>query len=138
MAEWEKGLASLKAAYQEWNATKGGSIDTWVALMAEDMNLRSLAEGRQNLTFTKPRSGRDEAAEYLRGLTTDYAMEYYRVDRYICQDDHVVMVGQTAWTNKTTGKRVETPICDIWQFRGGKAVSLSEYYDTAKLAEASM
>ena len=137
MAEWGRNLERLKAAYQEWDATKGGSIDTWVALMAENMDLRSLADGRQSLSFTRPRSGRDEAAAYLRDLTTEFTMEYFRADRYVCQDDQIVMIGKTAWINKRTEKHVETPICDVWQFDGGAAVSLFEYYDTAKLAAAA-
>ena len=41
-----KNLAKLKDAYREWHDTKGKSVDSWMDLFAENVRLRSLAEGR--------------------------------------------------------------------------------------------
>jgi ketosteroid isomerase-like protein len=48
----------------------------------------------------------------------------------------VIALGSTAWTNKTTGKRVESLKSDVWKFRDGKAVSFLEFYDSFALIEA--
>ena len=45
--------------------------------------------------------------------------------------------GSTAWINKKTGKKAETPKVDFWRFRDGKAVEFYEYFDTACVAAAA-
>ena len=133
MAEWEAGLAKLKAAYAAWHDSKGGSIDTWIELLHDDCDFRSLANGRDMVPWTKRRHSRDDVRGYLKGLTDDFAMKEYKVDRFVCQDDTIVMIGSTAWTCKRTGKPIDTPKVDVWRFKNGKAVAFFEYFDTAEL-----
>jgi len=64
-------------------------------------------------------------------------MDHYTVDRYICQDDTVVVICSTAWRNRATGKRFDTPKVDVWRFKDGEVVSFFEYYDTASVGEAA-
>ena len=74
---------------------------------------------------------------YFDGLLTDWTMVHYTIDEYIAQGDTVVARGSTAWVNKQTGKRAETPKVDFWRFRDGKAVEFYEYFDTACVAAAA-
>ena len=129
----------LKRYYAKWNDTKGGSVDDWIELLDDNVDFRSRAMGRQEATaFTAPCSCKSEVKGYLDALTSDWTMIHYTADRYIEQDGHVCAVGSTAWTNKRTGKTVDTPKVDVWRFENGKAVSFYEYYDTAALMSAAV
>ncbi len=49
-------LEELKAAYKAWHDTRGTSVETWMALMANDVQMRSLADGKPGMEFTAPRT----------------------------------------------------------------------------------
>ncbi len=131
-------IAALRNAYEQWDKTKGQSLNTWMALIDEPFRLISMAGGRPGAEFTCEGCCRDDVQRYLGGLTGQWTMEYFRVDRYLADGDTVVAIGSTAWTNKATGKRFETLKADLWEFRDGKAVSFTEFYDSACVLEAAM
>jgi len=137
MAEAQTDLANLKAAIRAWNDTKGGSIDTWLDLMADRIDWRSLADGVQAVPWTETRKTKAEVRGYLDGLTAAFAMDHYTVEQYVCDGDTIVAIGTTAWHCKATSKRIDTPIVTVWRFEDGKVVSFFEYYDTARLVEAA-
>jgi ketosteroid isomerase-like protein len=136
MEQWETGFQKLKAAYDAWNRTKGKSLDQWTKLMAPKCDFRSLAAGQRGVPWTKTRRSPSEVTEYLTGLTSTFKMKHYTVDNYVCQGDTIVSIGRTAWTCKTTGKLLDTPIVGVWRFKDGKAIGFFEYYDTAQVADA--
>jgi uncharacterized protein len=130
-------LARLRAAYQAWHETKGQSIETWLALVADDIDFRSLADGAPHADWTKRRRTREEVRHYLTGLNAEFEMIHFYADRFVSEGDTIVMIGQTAWTHRRTGKKVYTPKVDVWQFKNGLAIAYAEYFDTARLAEAT-
>ena len=138
MAEWETVLGQLKQAYQAWHDSKGKSIETWLALCADQIDFRSLASGGHNVPWTCNWTSRLGVRAYLEGLTAQFEMEHFTVERYICQDDSIVVISQTAWVNPRTGRRIDTPKVDVWRFKDGKAVAYCEYYDTANVAQAAV
>ncbi len=84
MAEKQADLEKLKAAVRAWDDTKGKSIDTWLDLMADHVDWRSLADGVQAVPWTKTRKTRSEVQGYLVGLTSAFAMDHYTVEQYVC------------------------------------------------------
>lgn len=64
-------------------------------------------------------------------------MEFQVVDEYVAEGDRVCALIRTSWTNKTTGKIIETPKVDFWRFGGDKAIAFYEYYDTAAIFEGA-
>ena len=137
MSGRQTDLDRLKEAVREWHDTKGGSIDTWLGIMADVVDWRSLADGVRAVPWTKTGRTRDEVRGYLVGLTSAFAMVHYTVEQYVRDGDTIVAIGTTAWHCKATGKLVDTPIVTVWRFRDGKVVSFFEYYDTAKLLAAA-
>jgi uncharacterized protein len=137
MEQWETGINLLKAAYKAWNETKGTSVDTWLALMAEEIDFRSLANGLIDIPWTRTRTSRSEVGDYLQSLTSTFGMNHFTVDRYVCQGDTVVAIGSTAWHHLGSGKSFDTPIVNVWRFKEGKAISFFEYFDTARVAQAA-
>ena len=110
--------------------SKGKAVQQWLDLCAEEMDFRSLGQGGEGLEFAERRSSKAGVGEYLGQLVRDWDMVFYQVDDFIADGDRVAVVCRCSWTNRTTGKTVETPKVDIWHFRDGKAVYFMEYFDT--------
>lgn len=137
MAQWETGIERLKAAYKAWHDSKGESIDTWIGLLADSVDFRSLANGAHGVPWTRTRTTPAEVREYLSGLTSTFKMDHYTIKKYVCQDDTIVAIGSTGWRNKATGTPFDTPKVDVWRFKDGKIVAFFEYYDTAVVSQAA-
>ena len=132
-----QNLDRLKEAYRQWDASKGASIDAWLALVADHADFCSLAQGRPTVEFSARRGTRDEIRGYLEALTAEWAMIHYTPEYFIEQGDRIAMFGATSWRNKRTGKEVETAKADFWRFEDGKAVQFYEMFDTAALLAAA-
>jgi len=124
----------LAAAYHLWSESKGGSIDHWLSLMADEIDFRSLVDDMPQIPFGRRPQAREGVRQYLEGLTAQWEMLYYRVDRYIEQGEDVAVVGATSWRNRATGKVAETALVNLWRFKGGQAVGFFEFIDTDLIA----
>lgn len=134
-----QNVALLKEAYRLWHETKAGSVEQWLALMTDDIKFRSLAEGATPMAFTSLASCKADVQRYFAGLTSEWEMNYYRVDEYIAQGDRVVALGQISFKHKRTGKTLDTAKADFHRFRDGKICEFFEFYDTAAaLATATL
>lgn len=131
MANESDNVATLKDAYQRWHDSKAGSVDHWLNLMTDDVQIRSLAAGAVEMQFIRPSCCKDDVKQYFTGLTSAWEMIYYRVDEYIAQGDRVVALAQVSFKHKKTGKTLVTPKADFHRFRDGKICDCFEFYDTA-------
>lgn len=137
MSDAQTNKAVLQAAYRKWHDSRGGSVDHWMEIVAEDIDFGSLAEGAAPMEFTAPISGRDRLATYFNGLLDGWKMDHYTIDTIVAEGDYAVAIGSTKWRNKASGKVLDTPKVDVWQFKDGKAVKFYEYFDTAKAFAAA-
>jgi len=133
----EMHVATLREAYREWERSYGVNADCWLSFLDDNVTLRSLSEGRPGMEFTRRRQSKAEVAAYLTALTTDWQMNYFRMEEFVAQGDRVVAIGSCGWTNLKTGKTVNTPKVDVWRFRNGKATEFFELYDTAAVQAAA-
>lgn len=131
MSEAAANKAILKEAFERWHETKGGSVDHWLSILADEVDFRSLADGKPGLEFTARRRSKTEVTEYMSGLIAMFEMIHYTVDMYIAEDDRVVAVGRTSWRNRATGETFDTPKADVARFKDGKITAFYEIYDTA-------
>lgn len=127
----------LKAAYKIWNDSKGLEQGGWLELIGEHMHISSMGEEHDALAFAARRSNREEAVAYMTAITKDWAMLHWTPDVYVSDGERVAMFGTCAWTNKATGKIADVRIAHLWQFENGKAVSLTEVFDTARAVIAA-
>lgn len=127
----------LAREYKRWHDSKGGSVESWLHIVDNNIQFGSLAEGMPAATFTARVNGKQDLKRYFDGLRDGWEMIHYTVDDLIVDGDRAVAVGSTAWRNKRTGKVCETPKVDVWRFHDGRAVEFYEYFDTAKLIEAA-
>jgi len=131
-------LEELRSAYREWDESRGADPCVWLDLMADDVVLRSIADGSAGMEFSAPRQGIAEAAQYFAELTRAWEMLYFVVDDLFSAGDRAVMVGRCAWRYRATGKEVASPTAHIWRFRDEKIVSFEEFYDTARALAATV
>ena len=137
MSDEASNVAVLKEAYRRWNDSRGGSVDHWMSICAENISFGSLIQGAApKVAYMTGYNARDELGRYFEGLARDWEMIEYKVNHLVAQQDRVVMLGHCAWRNKHSGKVVSTPKADSWRFANGKAVEYYEYFDTAQVIAA--
>ena len=137
MASTSDTVAKLKDAYGKWHKSKGGSVQAWLDLMVDDVKCFSLAGGAPGAEFTAKIHSKKDFERYFEGLVADWEMIHYTTNHFIVEGDNVAVRGSTAWKNRETGKKVETPKADFWTFSNDKVVEFHEYYDTAALFAAA-
>lgn len=132
-----KNLEKVKAAYQAWNDSKGASVDTWRALMADKVTLTSVDETTPGLAFAKNRVSREDAVAYLSGITEGWSMVHFSPQFFLEDGDQVAMFGTCAWVNKATGKEAKTMIASHLLFEDGEVMSITDLFDTAAAGRAA-
>jgi ketosteroid isomerase-like protein len=130
-------LERLRAAYRRWDETRGASTEAWLDLIADDVTVRSIAEGSHGLKFSAPRAGRASVEQYFRDVAADWEMVFFRTEDFVAEGDRVVMIGRCAWKHRRTGRSVESAITHLWRFRGAQVVEFLEFFDTAAAAAAA-
>ena len=130
-------LDQLAIAYKNWRETKGGNVDEVLGLMADDVQMRSIAQPQVPHALTEHRSSKDQAREYFEVLSRDWEMIDFPQDKIVADRDTIVWVGRCSWRNRQTGQEIDTPKVDIWTFRDGKAVDFFELYDTLAFARVT-
>lgn len=124
-------MDQLKRVYKNWHETKGGNADEMIALLAEDATWGSIANGTHGIEFARELLSRSNVMNYFERFAKDWEVIFCRVERMISEGNSIVVLTETSWRHKRTGKMFMTPKVDVWDFRRGKAVSYFEYFDTA-------
>lgn len=137
MSTPDENVAKLRYAYQQWYDTRGGSTQVWLDLMADDVRMRSLADGAGGMEFTRANAGKAAVTAYFDGLAADWEMLRFNADEFIAQGDRVVALSVVAFRHRKTGKVAESPKADVVRFRDGKIVEFFEFYDTAAALAAT-
>ncbi len=137
MGNEARNVGLLKEGYKLWHDSKGGSLDYWMNIVADDIQFGSIARGAPPLAFTKPVSNKQALRGYFDGLLGDFTMIHYTIENYVAEGDIVFVRCTTSWRNKKTGKDFETPKADFWRFRDGKIVEFYEFFDTALVMAAT-
>ena len=123
----------LKGAYAAWKQSRGAGVDDWLAILAPDAKLGSLAEGAPGAEFSQGGEGHEAVRRYLERLNADWEMITFDMDDYIADGDRVAVMGHCSWRNRQSGRVISTKKADFWRFRGGKVVEFFEFYDTAEV-----
>lgn len=124
----------LAHAYARWQETRGASADLFLALMAEDVRLSTVLDPPDLHPMAQDRIGLEYARDYLESLALNLEMLAFPTEEIVAQGDTVVWIGACHWRDRRTGLETNTPKIDVWHFRGDKAVSLFEMFDTLGFA----
>ena len=130
-------LERLKAAYKAWDACKGREPNCWLDLFADNVRIQSLANPSKALAFASERKSKADAAGYFTNLAQHWSMIHWTPHTFVAEGDKIAVFATCAWTNKQTGKQVETPSAHLWEFENGKATSVIEIFDSARVLAAA-
>jgi ketosteroid isomerase-like protein len=137
MTAMERTIETVKEAYRKWGEAKEQSYEQWFALLADNIEWKSLADGEKGMEFTGNCCSKEQVRAYFKGLAQDWEMQSYVAHDFIAQDPWVVMRGECTWKYRKTGKVVRTPKADFLRFQDGKVVEFMEFFDTAKALAAT-
>lgn len=137
MTPEERNVALLRPLYEAWNATKGASFGSFLEILADDVDWRSLADGGVGMEFTRSCTTKEDVRRYFEGMGRDWEMLHYTVDDYVAQGDRVVALGRCGFRHRRTGRIVETEKADVVRIRDGRVISFFEFYDTAGVDAAT-
>jgi len=129
-------VAALEHVYRRWSESGGTCADEVLALLDEQVEMRSVLAAEVPSEISGSHLSRDRAAEYFAAVPRDWEMIYFDVYQFIADGDDVVMVGRCAWRNRATGTEVDTPKVDIWHFENGRATRFMEMFDSLAFARA--
>ena len=130
-------LEKLKAAYKAWDACKGREAECWLDIFADHVRIQSLAGESRALAFAAERKSKADAAGYFSSLAQHWSMVHWTPQTFVTEGDRIAVFATCAWTNKATGKTVETPSAHLWQFENGYATSVIEIFDSARVMAAA-
>ncbi|QEL15098.1 nuclear transport factor 2 family protein [Limnoglobus roseus] len=132
-----ENVAKLQKAYERWHETKGASVPDWLAIVSDDVILRSPGDVAAGSAFTGGHKGKGAVEAYFSGLNADWEMVHYTVDEFIEQGDRVVVLSRVAFKSRKTNKVATSAKADVFRFRGGEVVELVEFFDTFAAVSAT-
>ena len=133
----EVTLAAVRRAYQIWNDSRGEDVEALMSLMADNVQLTTLANGASPLEFSRPCRNKKELTRYFEGLLGDWDLLDAAIEEIVCDRDCVVVLLDTSWRNRRTDKYFESPAAHAWRFRDGKATHVRLFFDTARWSHAA-
>ncbi len=132
-----ENLERLRTAYKVWHDSKGSKSDIWLDLMSDNVQFKSMGGASPLLAFASERRNKIEAAAYFAGLTKDWTMVHWTPQTYVSEGDRIAVFSTCAWTHKITGKLAEVANSHLWVFENGKAVAVTEIFDSARAIAAA-
>jgi len=131
----QENIEKLKEGYRLWHEGKASSYEFWMDLMHDNVNFASIAEGKRGFEFASTKSAKEEVRDYFEGVVQQWEMIHYTPHEYLAQGDRIVMLGETSWRNRKTGKVVDTKKCDVFRFEDKKIIEFMEFFDTAQAVD---
>jgi len=127
----QANISLLKQAYDAYGR---GDIQSLLGRVAKDIDWE-LPEVK-GIPFTGKRHGINQVADFFRILAECQKPRGFKPDRFLAQDDQVVVLGHATFAVKATGAEFSGDWCHIFRIAGGKIASFKEYYDTHQPAQA--
>src|SRR4051812_19220806 len=127
MSDEASNIATLKEAYRMWRETKGGSVDHWMGICDENIQLGSIAQGQPRVAYMTEYKVRDELAQYFEGLKRDWEMIEFKTDHFVAQGDRVVMLGSCSWrrqTHRQSSQHAESGFVALRERQGGRILRI--------------
>lgn len=85
--------------------------------------------------FGGVRHGRAGVVEVLSMVAADYQISRYRVTEMVGEGDVIWATSELSLLDRKTGRALTFPLVNRWQFKDGRIVSCSEYFDTAAVLQ---
>jgi ketosteroid isomerase-like protein len=127
-------MNDLTQTVKEMYAAFGrGDVGEIMQHVADDVLWES--EGPGELGFTGIRHGKQETLGFFDGIAREHANPKLEIHNYVSSADSVAAFGRYECTLKRSGRRVNSPVGHLFQFRSGKVVRYINLLDTAAYLE---
>ena len=115
-------------------AYERGDYEPIFAALDEDVvwSSNSLAN---HYRFGGTRRGRAGVVEALSMIAADYDISRYDVVEMVGEGDVIWATSELSLYDRKTGRPLTFPLVNRWQFRDGRIVSCSEFFDTAAVLQ---
>ena len=125
------------AVEQLYEAYARGDGERVAALIDDDIDW--MIHGPvQVFPFEGPRRGKAEVLDVLAAIAKDYALERYRPEVIIVEDDRAAVMSDVAFKQRATGRTLRMRLVDLLRFRDGRVVEFREFSDSFDAAEQAL
>ena len=111
-----------------------GDIAGLVGLCSEDIHWQT--PEIENASFGGKCQGHAAVGEFFGALVTDEDMTLFEPMEFIADGDKVVVLGRSASTVNSTGKKYETDWVHIFTVKDAKITNFVEFFDNAAASRA--
>lgn len=127
----QENVQTVRSMYE---AFERGDIETILNSITEDVDWR--LAGPREIPWAGDYRGRAQVREFFGAHNGNVDLSRFSVDRYIAQDDTVVVLGSEAGRAARTGKQFDAGWAMVFTFRDGRVAQWRAYVDTAEIAQA--
>lgn len=127
-------MNDLVAKVKEMYAAFGrGDVDGIMQHVSGDVVWES--EGPAELGFTGIRHGKQDTLGFFEGIAREHGDPKLTMQDFVASGDSVAVFGRYEFTLKRSGRRVNSPVGHLFQFRGGKVIRYINLVNTADYLE---
>lgn len=126
-------IQTVKAMYAAFGR---GDVEGILAHVADDVLWE--AEGPADLGFTGIRHGKQETLGFFEGIAREHVEPKLDMKDFIASSDSVAVFGRYSFTLRRSGRRVDSPVGHLFQFRGGKVARFVNLVNTADYVESQI
>ena len=130
--------ANVQVVQRMFAAFGEGNLAAALGTLAEDVDFQSPVTRNPSpeMSWAKPRRGRDEVTAFFRELAEKVQLERMETLHYTAQGNRVVVEGRNRGTVRATGRTYEHDWVMVFVLSESKIVKNWHYYDTADLLVA--
>jgi uncharacterized protein len=130
-------MSDLVAKVKEMYAAFGcGDVNGIMQYLSDYVLWES--EGPAELGFTGIRHGKQESLGFFEGIAREHAEPKLTMQDFVASGDSVAVFGRYEFTLARSGRRVNSPVGHLFQFRDGKVVRYVNLVNTADYVQTAV
>ena len=130
-----KEQENIELIKRMYSAFKRGDLDGLLTLCADDFDFQHPMP-QAIWPFAGNRKGHQGFIEFVQGSSQVIAREHFEAERFIAQDEHVVVLLAERMRAKTTGITFNNPHVHVFRIVDGKITQFQIFKDTAPIIAA--
>ena len=122
---------NIETVQRVYDAYAARDVDALLASLDDDFEVYQ----SDQLPWGGRYKGRDGMMEFIKAITT-YVDSIVVAEEMFQAGNHVIVIGRSRGTVKSSGRDYEVRLVDVFELRDGKILSLDIYIDTPATLEA--
>jgi uncharacterized protein len=133
MTREQGNIATVRQAYE---SVAKGDVQSLLNTLGNGVEWR-LPE-MESVPFAGTWRGHDGVEEFFSRVHRAQETVEFRVERFVAQDDKVVVLGRFFMRVKATGRDAISDWAHVWTLQNGEITHFHEYVDTAAVSRAHL